>query len=107
MSAQLKQVQSEGHPRDAGAALSLEFVRLLDLFEIRMREIAEEAVRAEEDLRSYSYKTVMERLEVSEYLVRKMVAEGKLEVVYATEDTPRITARSLRQFLYGNKVGSI
>jgi hypothetical protein len=107
MSARLRQVQTEGHQADTKAVLSLEFVKLLELFEMRMREIADEAVRAEEDLRSYSIRTVMERLEISEYLVRKMIAQGKLEVVYATDDAPRVTARSLRQFLYGNKVGSI
>jgi hypothetical protein len=79
---------------------------LATVLEPRIREIAEEAVRTEEDLRSYSYKTAMERLEISEYHLRRMIAVGKLEVVYPTEGSPRITARSVRRFLYGDKVGS-
>ncbi len=78
---------------------------LAALLEPRMRRIAEEAVRDEEELRSYSYETMMERLEISDYVLRQMIAQGKLEVVYATDRSPRITARSLRLFLYGNKVG--
>lgn len=77
---------------------------LMMALEPRMREIAEETVRAEEDLRSFSFKTAMERLDVSEYILRKMISEGKLETVRPTADTVRITARSLRRFLCGDKV---
>jgi hypothetical protein len=79
---------------------------LLAALDARMYEIADEAVRVEADMRSYSFKTVEERLDVSEYVVRKMIAEGTLETVRPTEGTVRVTALSLRKFLYGSKESS-
>jgi hypothetical protein len=75
---------------------------LADALAPKMKQIAAEAVRDELHLRSYSYVSVMERLEISPYVLRRMIAGGKLEVVYLSERCPRITARSLREFLYGD-----
>jgi excisionase family DNA binding protein len=80
---------------------------LAAVLEPRMKQIAEEAVQRQADLQAYSIQEVMKRLNASEYVVRKMVDEGTLEAVRPTEGTVRITARSLRMFLYGNKVGSL
>lgn len=77
---------------------------LAEVLEPRMKRIAEQVIEEQEDLRSFSYKTVMNRLEVSEYVLNRMITEGKLEVVRPSEGTVRITARSLRKFLYGDRV---
>ncbi|HEX8843068.1 MAG TPA: hypothetical protein VF791_00280 [Pyrinomonadaceae bacterium] len=69
-----------------------------------MKRIAEETFEEQADLQAFSIAEVMNRLDASEYVVRKMMAEGTLEVVRPTEGTIRITARSVRKFLYGDKV---
>lgn len=91
---------------DSRATLVAALESLMSALEGRMHEIAEEHVNAELDLYSYSIRTVMERLDVTIYVVRKMIMDGTLEAVRPTEGTVRITARSLRQFLYGTKEGS-
>jgi hypothetical protein len=69
-----------------------------------MKQIAQEAVEGMSDLQSFSIPEVMKRLDVSEYIVRKMIAEGTLQTVRPTEGSVRVTARSIRLFLYGDKV---
>lgn len=80
---------------------------LATALEPRMKRIAEEALQMQADLQAFSIQETMKRLDASEYIVRKMIEEGTLEAVRPTEGTVRITARSLREFLYGNKVGSL
>src|ERR1051326_4707198 len=63
-----------------------------------------EAVEWQTDLQAFSIPEVMKRLDASEYVVRKMIADGTLEAVRPTEGTIRVTARSVRKFLYGDKV---
>ena len=78
---------------------------LATVLEPRMKEIAQEVVREQADLQAFSIRGTMDRLNISEYVVRKMITEGTLEAVRPTEGTVRITARSIRKFLYGDKVG--
>ncbi|MDQ3820682.1 MAG: hypothetical protein M3362_23775 [Acidobacteriota bacterium] len=63
-----------------------------------------EAIEWQTDLQAFSIAEVMKRLDASEYVIRKMIADGTLEAVRPTEGTVRITARSVRKFLYGDKV---
>jgi excisionase family DNA binding protein len=77
------------------------------VLEPRIKAIAQEVVREHADLQAFSIQETMKRLELSEYTVRKMIANGTLEAVRPTEGTVRITARSVRQILYGDKVGSL
>lgn len=70
--------------------------------EIARRVCREElAALAISDLQSFSVQETMKRLDASEYVVRKMIADGTLTAVRPTEGTVRVTARSLRKFLYG------
>src|SRR4051812_22078931 len=82
--------------------------RLVDslaiLLEPRMKLIAQQAIEEQADLQAFSIAETMKRLDASEYVVRKMMAEGTLETVRPTEGTVRVTARSVRKFLYGDKV---
>ncbi len=72
-----------------------------------MKRIAQDVVEEQADLQAFSIPEVMKRLDASEYVVRKMIAEGTLEAVRPTEGTVRITARSVRKFLYGDKVSGV
>lgn len=63
--------------------------------------VAEEMLEAQSDLRAFSIVQVMELLDATEYMVRKMISEGTLETVRPTPGTVRITRRSLRKFLEG------
>jgi hypothetical protein len=85
--------------------LQEQLVALLGSLDARMRAIAEEVLQRDTDLRAFTYKELEERFGWSDYTVRKMIAEGKLQKVYATDRTVRVTARSVRIFLYGDKVG--
>lgn len=78
---------------------------LASALEPRMRLIAQAAIEEQADLQAFSIAEVMKRLDASEYVVRKMIADGTLEAVRPTEGTVRITARSIRRFLYDDKVG--
>ncbi|MDQ3820941.1 MAG: helix-turn-helix domain-containing protein [Acidobacteriota bacterium] len=80
---------------------------LASVLEPRMKRIAQDVVEEQADLQAFSIPEVMKRLDASEYVVRKMIAEGTLEAVRPTEGTVRITARSVRKFLYGDKVSGV
>jgi hypothetical protein len=75
--------------------------------EPRMKEIAQAVIEEQADLQAFSIPEVMKRLDASEYVVRKMIADGTLEAVRPTEGTVRVTARSIRRFLYGDKVSGV
>lgn len=80
---------------------------LATALEPRMKEIAQEAIENLADLQAFSIPEVMKRLDASKYVVRKMIAERTLEAVRPTEGTVRVTARSVRKFLYGDKVSGV
>lgn len=79
----------------------------LEALDGRVKQIAQEAVQGNSNLRAFSIREVRERLGASEYMVRKMIADGRLIAFRPTEGTVRITAESLRRLLNSDKVSSL
>ncbi|PYS94446.1 MAG: hypothetical protein DMF64_00830 [Acidobacteria bacterium] len=76
-------------------------LKLLEDPENFIRQIAAEVVRAQsaETIGAVKVKRAAELLEMTEHRVRRLIAEGRLEVVHPTPKTIRIPLASIRQFL--------
>ncbi len=85
-----------------GAQLSETMATLLAALEGRMRRIAEEVVReqATEATGGVKVKTAAGMLDMTEWRVRQLIRERRLEVVHPTPNTLRIPLDSIRRFLH-------
>ncbi|GEE02655.1 hypothetical protein nbrc107696_31010 [Gordonia spumicola] len=61
----------------------------------------------DDDLRAYSKREIQERLGVSERTVDRLIDRGELKTVFPRRSgvPTRVTARSLRELMYGGAQG--
>lgn len=75
---------------------------VLAAFDERARHIAEGVARSR-DVGAVKVKTAAELLDMSEYRVRQLIREGRLQVINPTPHTIRILLSEIRHFVNGNK----
>ncbi len=95
---------TEGKPQTEmpGAEVSDMMTMLAAALEGRMRRIAEEVVREQATTATggVKVKTAAGMLDMTEWRVRQLIREGRLEVVHPTPNTLRIPVDSIRRFLH-------